>query len=80
LGHATGISAALGTWVHPEDALARAMVRIQESGTRRLLVLTKEERSLVGLLTPSDIVRAQAKVVADAAGETVATLAPAARA
>jgi CIC family chloride channel protein len=59
--------ASIPAWVRPEDALLRAVASMNDTGDRHLLVLDKESRALAGLLTRSDIFRAQAKMVADAA-------------
>ncbi|HVZ35621.1 MAG TPA: chloride channel protein, partial [Polyangiaceae bacterium] len=55
--------ASVPAWVRPEDALLRAVVRMNETGARHLIVFEKEDRLLRGLLTRSDIFRAQAKTV-----------------
>jgi CBS domain-containing protein len=47
--------------VFPDDSLVRAAVRINRSGERQLAVLAPHDRQqLIGLLTITDIVRAQA--------------------
>jgi CIC family chloride channel protein len=61
--------------VRPEDPLLRAVASMNDSGARHLLVLDKESRLLVGLLTRSDIFRAQAKTIE----ESVTDASPASR-
>jgi CBS domain-containing protein len=56
----------LGEYVYPEDVVIRAVVRMNALGTRHLPVVEKTTLRLCGLLTMSDIFRAQA-LAADAA-------------
>lgn len=51
----------LKEYVHPGDPLIRAVVRMNALGTRHLLVVEKKTLRLCGLLTMSDIFRAQAQ-------------------
>jgi CBS domain-containing protein len=55
---------------------SRAVVRMNHSGVRQLAVLARgDDRLLVGLLTMSDVVRAQARAALDA-GEVERTVTP----
>ena len=66
-----------GDHVYPDQPLVRAVVRMNYSGARQLAVLARgDERRLVGLLTMSDVVRAQARAALDA-GEIDRTVPPA---
>jgi CIC family chloride channel protein len=56
-----------GPSVSPEDALTRAVVRMNSLGSRQLLVLDRTDSSLRGLIAMSDIVRAQALAVESSA-------------
>jgi CIC family chloride channel protein len=58
----------LKEYVYPEDALFRAVVRMNALGTRQLPVVEKEDQSLRGIITMSDIFRAQAQAVEDHGG------------
>lgn len=55
----------LKEYVYPEDALFRAVVRMNALGTRQLPVVAKEDQSLKGIITMSDIFRTQAQAVGD---------------
>lgn len=55
----------LEEYVYPDDALLRAVVRMNSLGTRQLPVVTKGEQSLAGIISMSDILRAQAHAAAD---------------
>jgi CBS domain-containing protein len=57
--------ARLKEYVHPQDPLLRAVVRMHALGTRQLPVVSKEDNELRGILTMSDIFRAQAEAVQD---------------
>jgi CIC family chloride channel protein len=50
----------LRDYVHPDDPLIRAVIRMNALGTRHLPVVTRGEPRLSGLLTMSDIFRLQA--------------------
>jgi CBS domain-containing protein len=51
----------------PDDTLVRAVVKMEKSGARQLAVLDRGNRNkLIGLLTMSDIVRAQARAAIEA--------------
>jgi chloride channel protein, CIC family len=56
----------LHEYVHPDDPLIRAVVRMNALGTRHLPVIARDEPLLCGLLTMSDIFQRQAL----AAGES----------
>lgn len=63
-------------YVFPDQLLVRAIVHMNRSNLRQLAVLERgDDRRLVGLLTMSDIVRAQARAALDA-GEADKTIAP----
>jgi CIC family chloride channel protein len=65
-----------GDHVFPDQPLVRAVVRMNHSGARQLAVLARgDERLLVGILTMSDIVKAQARAALDA-GELDRTVTP----
>jgi CIC family chloride channel protein len=65
-----------GEHVFPDQPLVRAVVRMNHSGARQLAVLARgDERRLVGLLTMTDVVRAQARAALDA-GESDRTVTP----
>jgi CIC family chloride channel protein len=65
-----------GEHVFPDQPLVRAVVRMNHTGARQLAVLARgDERRLVGLLTMSDVVRAQARAALDA-GEIDRTVTP----
>lgn len=55
----------LKDYVYPEDALLRAVLRMNSLGTRQLPVVTKGGQSLAGIISMSDILRAQAHAAAD---------------
>lgn len=57
----------LKEYVYPEDALFRAVVRMNALGTRQLPVVEKGVHSLKGIITMSDIFRAQAQAVENTA-------------
>ncbi|MFN2531405.1 MAG: chloride channel protein [Pyrinomonadaceae bacterium] len=62
--------------VEPEHTLVRAVVRMEKSGARQLAVVDRKTRNkLIGLLTMSDVVRAQAHAALDA-GDPDRTIAP----
>jgi CIC family chloride channel protein len=62
--------------VFPDQPLVRAVVRMNHAGTRQLAVVSRgEERKLLGILTMSDVVRAQARAALDA-GELDRTVTP----
>jgi CIC family chloride channel protein len=50
----------LEEYVYPDDALIRAVVRMNALGTRQLPVIGSDDQSLKGIVTMSDIFRAQA--------------------
>jgi CIC family chloride channel protein len=53
--------------VEPEHTLVRAVVRMEKSGARQLAVVDRKRgNKLIGLLTMSDVVRAQAQVALEA--------------
>jgi len=53
--------------VEPEHTLVRAVVQMEKSGVRQLAVIDRKEGNrLIGLLTMSDIVRAQARAALEA--------------
>jgi CIC family chloride channel protein len=56
----------LREYVHPDDPLIRAVVRMNALGTRHLPVVTHGEHLFCGLLTMSDIFREQALAAKDA--------------
>jgi CIC family chloride channel protein len=60
--------ARLKEYVYPHDPLLRAVVRMHALGTRQLPVVSKESNELQGMLTMSDIFRAQAEAVEDGTG------------
>lgn len=63
-------------YIFPEQLLVRAVVHMDRSQVRQLAVLARaDDQRLVGLLTMSDIVRAQARA-ARAAGEADRTITP----
>jgi CIC family chloride channel protein len=65
-----------GDHVHPDQPLVRAVVRMNHTGARQLAVVSRgDERLLVGILTMSDVVRAQARAALDA-GEVERTVTP----
>jgi CIC family chloride channel protein len=65
-----------GDYLFPDQPLVRAVVHMNRANVRQLVVLARgDEHRLVGLLTMSDIVRAQARA-ALAAGEADKTIAP----
>ncbi len=62
--------------VQPEDTLVRAVVKMEKSGRRQLAVVNRKDgKKLIGLLTMSDVVRAQARAALDA-GDPDRTTAP----
>lgn len=75
-GRAVRELAERGEHVFPDQPLVRAVVRMNHSGMRQLAVLERgDERRLVGVLTMSDVVRAQARAALDA-GELERTVMP----
>lgn len=64
-----------GEHVYPDQPLVRAVVRMTHTGARQLAVVSRDERRLVGILTMSDVVRAQARAALDA-GEIERTVTP----
>ena len=59
-----------GEYVYPDQPLVRAVVRMNHSGMRQLAVLERgDERRLVGVLTMSDVVRAQARAALRRGGD-----------
>jgi CIC family chloride channel protein len=65
-----------GEHVFPDQPLVRAVVRMNHSGARQLAVLARgDDGRLVGLLTMTDVVRAQARAALDA-GELDRTVTP----
>jgi CIC family chloride channel protein len=58
----------LREYVYPDDPLIRAVVRMNALGTRHLPVVTPDEQQLCGLVTMSDIFRAQALAATEADG------------
>lgn len=65
-----------GDFVFPDQPLVRAVVYMNQSKVRQLAVLERgDDKGLIGLLTMSDIVSAQARV-ALAAGEVDKTMVP----
>ncbi|HYY97529.1 MAG TPA: chloride channel protein, partial [Pyrinomonadaceae bacterium] len=75
-GRAVGEVAERGDHVFPDQPLVRAVVRMNHTGARQLAVVARgDERRLVGLLTMTDVVRAQARAALDA-GEMERTLTP----
>lgn len=65
-----------GDYVFPDQPLVRAVVHMNQSNLRHLAVLERSDnRRLVGLLTMSDIVRAQARAALEA-GEADRTVTP----
>jgi chloride channel protein, CIC family len=66
-GHALVVDLVrLKEYVYPDDALFRAVVRMNALGTRQLPVVGKNDQFLKGIITMSDIFRAQARAVEDA--------------
>jgi CIC family chloride channel protein len=59
----------LREYVHADDPVMRAVVRMNALGTRHLPVVSRGEPTLVGLITMSDIFRAQALAASDEANE-----------
>jgi CIC family chloride channel protein len=55
----------LKEYVYPEDAVIRAVVRMNAVGTRQLPVIGKDDQLLKGMITMSDIFRAQAQAAED---------------
>ena len=53
----------LKEYVFPDDALFRAVVRMNALGTRQLPVVANQDQSLEGIITMSDIFRVQAQTV-----------------
>ncbi|HJQ32365.1 MAG TPA: chloride channel protein, partial [Pyrinomonadaceae bacterium] len=75
-GRAVREVAERGDHVYPDQPLVRAVVRMNHSGTRQLAVVARgDERLLVGILTMSDVVRAQARAAVEA-GELDRTVTP----
>lgn len=64
-----------GEHVFPDQPLVRAVVRMNHTGARQLAVVSRDGRCLVGILTMSDVVRAQACAALDA-GEIDRTMTP----
>jgi CBS domain-containing protein len=65
-----------GDCVFPDQPLVRAVVHMNQSKVRQLAVLKRgDDKRLIGLLTMSDIVSAQARA-ALIAGEAEKTMAP----
>jgi CIC family chloride channel protein len=65
-----------GDHVYPDQPLVRAVVRMNHSGLRQLAVLARgDDCRLVGILTMSDVVRAQARAAVEA-GELDRTVTP----
>jgi chloride channel protein, CIC family len=65
-----------GEQVYPDQPLVRAVVRMNRTGARQLAVVARgDERLLVGVLTMSDVMRAQARAALDA-GELERTVVP----
>jgi CBS domain-containing protein len=65
-----------GDYIFPDQPLVRAVVHMNRSKVRQLAVLERGDgRGLIGLLTMSDIVGAQARA-ALAAGEADKTMIP----
>ncbi|HZT58343.1 MAG TPA: chloride channel protein [Pyrinomonadaceae bacterium] len=65
-----------GDCVFPDQPLLRAVVHMNRSNVRQLAVVERgDDRRLVGLLTMSDVVRAQARAALDA-GELDKTVTP----
>lgn len=64
-----------GEHVYPDQPLVRAVVRMNHTGARQLAVVSRDGRRLVGILTMSDVVRAQARAALDA-GELDRTVTP----
>lgn len=56
----------LKEYVYPDDALLRAVVRMNAMGTRQLPVVTKGDHFLAGIISMSDIFRVQADAAGDA--------------
>jgi CIC family chloride channel protein len=53
--------------VQADDTLVRAVVKMERSGSRQLAVVDQKDRpKLIGMLTMSDVVRAQARAAIDA--------------
>jgi CBS domain-containing protein len=59
----------LREYVFADDPLIRAVVRMNAIGTRHLPVVAEGELTLVGLITMSDVFRAQALAAADPSDE-----------
>lgn len=65
-----------GDCIFPDQPLVRAVVHMERSNVRQLAVLERgDDQRLIGLLTMSDIVLAQARVARDA-GEADRTITP----
>jgi CIC family chloride channel protein len=65
-----------GDQVFPDQPLVRAVVRMNHSGARQLAVVSRDDdRRLAGILTMTDVVRAQARAALDA-GEIERTVTP----
>lgn len=65
-----------GDQVFPDQPLVRAVVRMNQTGARQLAVVSRgDERTLLGILTMSDVVSAQARAALDA-GELERTVTP----
>jgi chloride channel protein, CIC family len=65
-----------GDQVFPDQPLVRAVVRMNHSGARQLAVVSRDDdRRLAGILTMTDVVRAQARAALDA-GEVERTVTP----
>jgi CIC family chloride channel protein len=60
--------ARLREYVYPQDPLIRAVVRMNAIGARQLPVVEKGSRELRGVLTMSDIFRAQAEAAQESTG------------
>jgi CIC family chloride channel protein len=60
--------ARLREYVYPQDPLIRAVVRMNAIGARQLPVVEKDSQQLRGMLTMSDIFRAQAEAAQESAG------------
>lgn len=73
-----GMSSRRKEYTVPEEALIRAVARMQRLGVRQLPVLERGTPQLVGLLAMSDVLRAQVRQVERTASESGdrATLAP----
>lgn len=76
MDQAVGEIAQPAAQVEPEQTLIRAVVRMEKSGVRQLAVIdAKDGNRLIGLLTMSDIVRAQAHAALEA-GDSDKSAAP----